>query len=174
MEERRDIPGYEGCYQVSDLGGVRSLDRRVRTVSRHGTESTRFAKGQPVRPQKHSCGYAQMYLNGHTRLVHQLVMLTFVGPCPEGMEVAHRDGNPANSALYNLRYDTPLGNANDRRLHGTSGVGEQNAFAKLSLEDVRTIRAIGRSARQVDTAAQFGTTQSNVSSIVCRTTWTDA
>jgi hypothetical protein len=54
-----------------------------------------------------------------SRYVHQLVMEAFVGPRPEGMEVCHFDGDPANNHLANLRYDTRRANNLDRVRHGT-------------------------------------------------------
>jgi hypothetical protein len=50
--------------------------------------------------------------------VHVLVMLAFQGPCPEGLEVRHLDGNPANSGLRNLRYGTGSENTLDTIAHG--------------------------------------------------------
>ena len=49
-----------------------------------------------------------------SRYVHRLVLLAFVGPCPEGKEACHNDGNQRNNRLDNLRWDTPKANAADR------------------------------------------------------------
>lgn len=51
--------------------------------------------------------------------VHQLIALTFLGPCPPGLEVCHNDGNPANNHIGNLRYDTQSENELDKVRHGT-------------------------------------------------------
>jgi hypothetical protein len=53
------------------------------------------------------------------QFVHRLVLAAFVGPCPEGMEVRHLDGNPANTRLANLRYGTHSENELDKVRHGT-------------------------------------------------------
>ncbi|WP_248099523.1 HNH endonuclease signature motif containing protein [Corynebacterium kefirresidentii] len=54
--------------------------------------------------------------------VHRLVMAAFVGPCPDGMEVCHNDGNPANNYVGNLRYDTHQANYADMFIHNTHGM----------------------------------------------------
>ena len=69
--------------------------------------------------------------------MHRLVMLAFVGPCPDGMEVCHKDGVSTNSLLSNLRYDTHVGNYVDAIRHGTMGRG---VGVKLTREQVEKIR----------------------------------
>ena len=82
------VADYEGLYEVSDLGQVRSLPRR--------TTSGRVLKPQPVSESRHL--EASLSRNGKVsrQLVHRLVLAAFVGPCPEGEEVRHLDGNPGN------------------------------------------------------------------------------
>jgi len=119
MEQWRDIPDHDG-YQASDLGRIRSLDRLVEC--RNGV--VKPFKGRILAPQNQTSGYFGMVLGrGRPRLVHRLVMLAFVGPCPSGHEVAHNDGNRRNNALSNLRYATPKENAADKNRHGTVRVG---------------------------------------------------
>lgn len=73
-------------------------------------------------------------------LVHRLVLETFVGPCPEGMECRHRDGNKENNFLENLLWGTKLENARDKHKHGTTARGEKNGMSVLSNEDIVDIR----------------------------------
>lgn len=134
MERWRPIPGYEGRYEASDQGRVRSVDRQVRTVSRCGAVGVRTLRGQIIAPQEHSQGYRCLRLGGASKLVHALVLLAFVGPRPDGMQGAHGDGNRTNNKLTNLRYATPLENHDDRRKHGTSGAGQANANSRTSRE----------------------------------------
>lgn len=165
-EEWRAVTGYEGFYEVSDLGRVRSLDRAVR--SRGGFRLTR---GCLLKPQKHSRGYAQVGLGRRTALVHRLVLDAFRGPCPDGMEGCHNNGVRTDNRLDNLRYDTPVSNAQDRRVHGTNGAGECNAKAKLTSEQVAEIRAARGVMRQRDLAARYGVGQTQISRIHTGQRW---
>ncbi len=71
METWKDIPGYEGRYQVSDEGRVRSIDRPVRVVC-HGVEAVRIAKGKMLRPGPSKSGHVTVALGrGNSRPVHQ-------------------------------------------------------------------------------------------------------
>jgi hypothetical protein len=112
LEHWKDIPGYEGRYQVSDLGRVRSVDRLVEfpRYLRDGawrSASLRKRKGVLLRPGPMRSGHLTVALGrGNSRQVHQLVLLAFVGPCPEGHEVLHLDHDPKNNRLDNLKYGT--------------------------------------------------------------------
>lgn len=112
------IPGYEGYYEVSDTGMVRSLDR---TITGPGGFPKRL-KGKELAAPIHRTGYRRVNLAKEgkqgTYCVHQLVMLAFVGPKPYGYDTCHADGNPANNNLSNLRYDTKRENQIDRIKHG--------------------------------------------------------
>ena len=83
VEQWRDIPGFEGRYQVSDQGRVRSVDRYVRLVA-HGVETRRLARGKVLAPAPGTHGYPSVVLgrDGGTRAVHRLVALAFLGPPP--------------------------------------------------------------------------------------------
>lgn len=90
--------------------------------------------------------------NGHKKRyqVHRLVLMAFVGPCPEGMEACHYpDRNPTNNNLQNLRWDTRSNNAKDAVVHGTChllghsyATGINNYNAKLNPEKVRSARML--------------------------------
>lgn len=79
-------------------------------------------------------------------LVHRLVLMAFVGPCPPGMEGCHNDNHSFNNWVDNLRWDTPIGNQRDRLKHGTSNrgrsinIGETNGHAQLDRVKVKRIR----------------------------------
>lgn len=156
----KDIPGYEGRYQASTEGRIRSVDHRVRVVA-HGKEATRITRGQVLRPGRQKSGHVSVVLGhgAHGSPVHQLIMLTFVGPVPEGCEVCHNDGNPANNALNNLRYDTRSENIKDV-------VRQGGRWKKLNASDVRTIRRRLKSGdRGSDIARDFNVTQTQISRI---------
>lgn len=114
QEQWRPVVGYEGYYEVSDLGRVRSIDRVVQSVD---GRSMRYS-GVVLAGKASKSGRVQVALArpGHrtwTPLVHRLVLDAFVGPCPDGHECCHYDDNPQNNRLENLRWDTKVANARD-------------------------------------------------------------
>ena len=120
VEQWKPVYGYEGIYEVSSHGRVRSLDR----VVTYSDGRVRHYKGKVLHatPKKRGgypvvCLYSQD--KGQIRTVHSLVAETFIGPRPEGTEVCHNDGDPANSRLDNLRYGTSRENKLDTVRHGT-------------------------------------------------------
>lgn len=111
---------YEGLYEVSNLGRVRSLSRTV--VSIRGT--IRNVTGRVLASPCNNAGYPQVVLYRFGRRkqfgVHVLVAIAFHGERPEGMFACHNDGNSNNNIPENIRWDTPSGNQLDRILHGTN------------------------------------------------------
>lgn len=113
------VPGYEGAYEVSDQGRVRSLARTI--PIKNGTH--RNVSGRVLAPLTDSSGYKTVGLRksgrGTTRRVHSLVMDVFVHPRRDGEVVCHNNGDPADNRLTNLRYGTNSENMRDKRRHGT-------------------------------------------------------
>lgn len=101
----KDVPNYEGYYQASNLGRVRSLDRTV--VDSRGGE--RFYKGRIIKGNVNEDGYRRTTLKknsiGRTFMFSQLVAMTFLGHKPNGitMVVDHINGDIANDRVENLR-----------------------------------------------------------------------
>lgn len=125
----KSIPGYPD-YEISSLGRIRSWK------GHRGIGRAKTPKILSTPPDNESYQQIVLCSNGniiHTR-VHRLVMLAFVGPCPEGMEVCHNDGNRANSQLDNLRYDTHINNILDCRLQGKMGKFTKNQIEQIRLE----------------------------------------
>jgi hypothetical protein len=118
-EEWRPVRGWEGLYEVSDQGRVRSLDRWV--VKRNGHRQ--LIAGRMKSLPKLKQGYPVVHLakNGQTttRTVHTVVLDNFVGPRPAGHVACHNDGDPSNNRLTNLRWDTQSNNLLDAVKHGT-------------------------------------------------------
>lgn len=74
-------------------------------------------------------------------LLHRLVLLAFVGPCPPGMEGCHfPDRDPANCHIDNLRWGTRSHNMRDKVFHGTDNRGEKHASAKCTKKKVAKLR----------------------------------
>lgn len=106
----KPVVGYEGLYEVSSHGRVKSIPRyRVRGGIRKTTNNVR--SGYPCLPLRKD-GKTKM------RTVHSLVMEAFVGPRPTGLDVRHLDGDPANCHLDNLCYGTKAENMQDIVRHG--------------------------------------------------------
>lgn len=133
----KDIPGYEGKYQASNLGRIRSVERKVRGIC-HFTnkEFERTIKSRILKPGRYcKSNHVSVILGKGTsgKPVHQLIMKTFVGEMPKGMEVLHINGNPLDNRLSNLRYGTRRENILDVYYQGRK-------WRKLTLEDVYYIR----------------------------------
>lgn len=111
------VVGFETCYEVSDLGRVRSLDRYVPA----GQGRTRIARGRVMSPYVGD-HYAKVQLKvggvGTTKYVHALVAQSFLGPRPDGFEVCHCNGDRSDNRATNLRYDTHSANQLDQVAHG--------------------------------------------------------
>ena len=119
VEVWKAIPGYEGFYEVSDQGRVRSVDRMVHNP--RGLD--RLMRGRVLKRQTSNNGY---YTVGLSKLgkpamhpVHRLVAYTFLGTRPDGHHVRHLDGNPLNNRLENLAYGTPQENEDDKNSYGS-------------------------------------------------------
>lgn len=120
LEEWRPVPGWEGLYEVSGIGGVRSVDRTIH----YKDGRRRFYPGAPLKGGTHKFGYPMVNLSRNKEVkgfaVHQLVALAFIGPCPEGQEVRHLDDDPTNNSFLNLAYGTHAENMADMMRHGRS------------------------------------------------------
>ena len=158
MENWKAIPGYEGLYEVSDLGNVRSMPRPC-------------AKGGIRKPGKLPAGYKQVSLckdgNISRKLVHRLVLLAFKGP--SDLETRHLNGVNSDNALLNLKYGTTTENAQDRASHGTSK-GEKNPASLLTEEKVRQIKSSTGVALKC-LAEMFGVSVGTVNDIRGGRTW---
>lgn len=110
----KDIPGFEGQYQASSLGRIRSLDRYVSQKSRNGVEYSRFLQGQLLSITPGPRAYASVKLGkAGPHVVHRLVAHAFLGPQKNGMDVRHINGNARDNRLVNLCYGTRSENNRD-------------------------------------------------------------
>lgn len=131
----------------------------------------RWWKKVELKPQKR--GYLTVSLPGRKRpYLHHVMLETFIGPRPDGMEGCHNDGNPLNNAIVNLRWDTRRGNFADKVGHGTSPRGENNGHAIVTEAIVRIIRQCHRDGMPCkDISVCFGITCDHARQIVNRVTW---
>lgn len=143
----KDIPGYEGLYQASTEGQIRSLRRWV--VYKGAKCKGRWHEGKVLKPGN-TGNYLMVDLsrNGCAvyRSVASLVLLTFVGPKPDGMECCHNNGNGKDNSYWNLRYGTHIENEADKEVHGTRShfgpSGDANGGSKLTDQQVIEIRSL--------------------------------
>jgi hypothetical protein len=165
IEVWKAIPGFEGAYEVSDQGRVRSLDRILTSPNARRGFPKRL-RGRVLKGQKHSGGYEQVGLSGELHLVSWLVLTVFRGPRPLGMESCHNDGDKWNNTLKNLRWGTHVENCDDRRTHGTNCDGERNASCKLTIAEVAAIRASEGVKTRRNLSEEFGVSESQIGRIL--------
>jgi hypothetical protein len=115
----RDIPEWEGLYQASDRGRVRSLERTIQNSGARGGYVRRRSKVLKTVTVESGHHIVALCRDGkrQTAGVHRLVCMAFHGPNPPGHETAHWDGNPTNNVPSNLRWATRSENLMDRRRH---------------------------------------------------------
>ena len=165
-EEWRPVVGWEGLYEVSSLGRVRSVTRLIEVAAgrRLGCYRKKW-QGRVLRPGTNAEGYLYVHLSGlgHSReaRVHVLVCEAFHGLRPLGHVAAHNDGKSLNNNASNLRWDTPAGNMADTALHGTKNAGERHSQAKLSAAQVQAVRLSIESCSTL--ACHYGVSRSHIS-----------
>jgi hypothetical protein len=169
----KPIAGYEGLYEVSDLGRIKSLPHVMVRSNGYPKTILGMIRKTPIGVRG---GYPMVMLckNGtkSPKAVHTLVARAFIGPRPPGKEVAHFDGNPANAGLLNLRYATPVENAADTIRHGRMPRGSTNGQSKLTEQQVIDIRAASRHGRTgVSIAADYPVSVRTIQRIIIGDRW---
>ncbi|MEJ7806020.1 MAG: NUMOD4 domain-containing protein [Telluria sp.] len=163
MEVWRDVVGYEGRYQVSDQGRVKSLPNARRKSELILKQSPHVKSGHMI--VRLTDSYGGRWRQGNY-YVHALVLTAFLCFAPTGEEGCHDDGNPANNALKNLRWDTRASNQADRTKHGTDNAGERNGQATLTEQNVRSIKTrLATGAKVGVLAKEFGVVHGAISLI---------
>lgn len=173
---------YEGLYQISDRGQVRSLDRQVVVEMPGGYKvasgrTVRTYRGRTLKWWIRTDGYPEVTLSrGGVQTafrVHILVLEAFVGLCPPGQEARHGPAGRGDPSLANLRgWGTRIENMADRAMDGTLARGERQGLAKLTTALVLEIRArVAAGERQVDVAVDLGIERANVWAVVHRKSW---
>jgi predicted small metal-binding protein len=156
--------GVDPRYTVTDDGRVRGPSGKwlVQKVGRYGHRS--------------------VDVGGRWFSVHRLVALAFIGPCPEGHEIAHENGDATDNRVMNLSWKTHADNIRDRTRHGRTASRERHGMAKLTEDQVRDIRSrykgrgLGCKASnggpsQRSLAEEYGVTEECVWRIIKRKTW---
>ena len=163
-EDWKPIPGYEGQYQVSSLGRIRSLDRlahdgrKVRGTikalryDQHGYLRVTFATGKRSVKTSH--------------LVANLVAATFIGVKPPGFQVRHLNGIRDDNRLANLAYGTPAENGEDTARHGTlKGPNVRRGTITGGVLSPEVVKGIKAAASSYKAAKEFGVDASHARAI---------
>lgn len=158
METWRAITGWEGLYEVSDLGRVRRSDT------------------QRIKVQSDDKGYRRVGLCGPgrkqvSRLVHRLVLTAFRGLPPEHHDGGHLDGDRANNCLSNLAWVSRADNQLHRHAHGSALWGEAAPRSKLSARTVAEIRALRDIVPPSELAQRYGVGRSTIQKIIAGQIW---
>lgn len=167
VENWLPVLNSEGRYEVSDLGRVRSVDRMVP----HGRGGgLRIRKGQILKPGRKPSGHLSVAIGkGNSVDVHVLVLTAFCGPPPQGHWALHRDDNPSNNVLENLRWGTPSENIHDAIANGKRRVGEGNWNAKLTKNACLEISSSKESNALL--AKKFGVCAATIRQVRVGRTW---
>ena len=160
-EQWRAVVGYEGFYEVSNLGRVRSIRSGTALILRAATN-----------------GYVAACINVHGHkeklLVHRLVLSAFVRPPKPGEVCNHLDFDKTNNRPDNLEWTTPRGNSAHAKAAGrmNTPLGERHGMAQLTDDDVRCIRRLCASgSSRYSVARLFSISEGHVGLIVVRKRW---
>ena len=168
----KEVVEYEGLYEVSNSGDIRSVERMVN----HPKGGMALKKGKLLSACPNKDGYLRVPLwrdcKSKYKYVSRLVLEAFVGPRPANMESCHGDNDRANNFLSNLRWDTHVSNIADKNRHGTYQRGERGNGAKLTdvtALDIKLRAIAGESG--VSLAAEFGVTPTTITRVKLGQTW---
>ena len=130
----KDIEGYEGIYQVSNFGNVKSLSRLTHFENTHKS-GYRLTKERILKSGVGSNGYSSVVLRkdgkSRTFMVHRLVALTFIPNLENLPEINHKDENKQNNHINNLEWCSHIYNGN----YGTSKERIRKALTGLKRSD---------------------------------------
>jgi hypothetical protein len=169
MEVWKDIAGYEGLYQVSNMGNVKTMSRLHR-IDRPYVKQERL-----LNPPTNSTGYKQVALyrdkKGVIHSVHKLVATAFLERQPHHQVINHKDGVKANNTVDNLEWCTYGHNQSHAIRTGLIKLpkGEDHYASKLTnaqRQEIVYLRSKGMKQKEI--AGIYGIMQQNVSKLLSR------
>lgn len=176
VEIWRPVVGYEGAYEVSSLGRVRSLDRMIQCrawdkYAKVHVPTLKRAKGRVLRPGL-SSGHLTVALGkDNSRLVHHLVLEAFVGPRPEGCESLHADDVGDNNVLGNLSWGTRSQNLHDAVRNGRKQHGDRHRYAKMTDQQASAVKGLHGVRRPCDLARKLGVNEATIRQLWSGRSW---
>lgn len=134
-ETWKDVIGFKDYYKVSSHNKILSVARYVpcRDGSEYYVKERILVAVKTCKTNKYPVVCLSKDGKRTIKAIHRVVLEAFRGPCPEGMEACHNDGNPENNNLSNLRWDTPKANAADREYQGRTAKGWKLSAARTSV-----------------------------------------
>lgn len=163
----KPVLGYDGIYSVSSEGIVRSEERRCQ--QRRWGKHSRRVPAKTLSQSTNRKGYRRVKLGDRTVCVHRLVLEAFVGPCPDGSQTRHLNGNASDNRPCNLAWGSSADNSADRDFHGTTSRGGAHRWTKLDAHKVRMIRRIA--CRTAELAGRFGVCKQTILDVRARKSW---
>ncbi len=175
----KDIKGYGGFYQISSFGRVKSLPRTHKCCGYIRGVRGRFLKLSEISAGKYLCANLVRDGRNNQRYVHHLVLETFVGPRPEGMQALHYDDNPQNNHIPNLRWGTRKENSDDARRNGRSprrkhyDIGENHPGSVLTEKQAYRILELWNEgfSNKSELGRMFGVSQTSVHHLIIGKSW---
>lgn len=134
IEIWKDIKGYEGIYQVSNFGRVRSLDRKVHNYTKKGRILKSFDNGRHYQYLSLSDG-----TNTRKHYVHILVANTFIDNPNRYEQVNHKDFNKTNNNVNNLEWVSRTQNVEHYRKSAYSRAVEEGRQSKIRTKFVKRV-----------------------------------
>ena len=175
IEIWKDVVGYEGLYEVSSLGNVKSIDRQVG----HKGGGTYLIRGA-IKSQYLHKGYpmVSLYKNGIGKNwnVHRVVAFAFIPNPLNKRDINHIDGIKTNASITNLEWCTASENSYHAHHMGLNvapvRIGSAHGRAKLTEEKVLEIRKLhSEGMKHKDLKEKFGIGKSPLCRIIARTAW---
>lgn len=166
--EYRQIAGLNG-YRFGDDGSVWTQYLR-------GCRSGKIGDWRQVTQYVNSSGHLFVRLIGlgPKSYVHRLILQAFVGIAPDGMECLHRDGDPTNNRLSNLRWGTRGENCADTARHGRAHRGDRHRLSKLREEDIPEILRLKNDRPNLtskDLGVLFGVNEATIRAVLSGRNW---
>ena len=173
-EEWRDVIGYEGWYQVSSLGNVRSVDRDIL----YSNGRIHHTKGVNLVQVLDKSGYPVVGLSKNQKInmckVHRLVCLAFTPNPEDKQQVNHIDGVKTNNVVTNLEWNTSSENQQHCVDNGLRVIGKGELSSAPKLKEVEVVeikKLLNRGVKQRDIAKMYDVHFATISAIYRGKSW---